>query len=119
MHDITEGGVLSAVAELAEASGVGVRLRVEAVPRRPATDAICAHFAVDPLALVSSGALLIAAPKEAAVLGALAARGIPATVIGDVVEEGRRLLLRGKQMPLFTPPRDELWRLLEARAGPG
>jgi hydrogenase maturation factor len=116
MHDVTEGGVLTAVNELAEASGVGVRLRVDAVPRRPTTDAICSYFSVDPLALVSSGAMLVAAPKDSGVLAALSARGIPATVIGDVVPEGRRLLLTGKQLPLFVPLRDELWRLLEERA---
>jgi hydrogenase expression/formation protein HypE len=114
MHDVTEGGVLGAVMELAEASGLGVRLRVEQVPIRPVTAEICSYFSVDPLALVSSGSLLIAGPREIA--DKLTAQGIRATVIGDVVGDGRRLLLRGKQMPLFAPPRDELWRLLEERA---
>jgi hydrogenase maturation factor len=100
--------------ELAEASGVGVRLRVEQVPIRGVTGEICSYFSVDPLALVSSGSLLIAGPRRVA--DALEADGIRATVVGDVVAEGRRLLLRGKQIPLFAPPRDELWRLLEERA---
>lgn len=116
MHDATEGGVLGAAVELAEASNVGMRLRVEQVPRRPATDAICGYFGVDPLALVSSGALLIAAPPDRAIVARLRDAGIAATVIGDIVARDRRLLLRGKQMPLFAPPRDELWRLLEERA---
>ena len=116
MHDVTEGGVLSALNELAAASDVGVRVRVEAIPRREVTDRICGYFSVDPLALVSSGALLIAAPKERDVGGVLRTQGFEATVIGDVVEtKERRLLLRGKSLPLFTPPRDELWRLLEER----
>jgi hydrogenase expression/formation protein HypE len=118
MHDVTEGGILGAATELAEASGVGLRLRVEQVPIRPVTAEICSYFSVDPLALVSSGSLLIAAPRESRVIEALREQGIEATVVGDVVEEGRRLLLRGKQMPLFAPPRDELWRLLEERGSP-
>lgn len=116
MHDVTEGGILGAATELAEAAGVGLRLRVEQVPIRPVTAEICSYFSVDPLALVSSGSLLIAAPRDSAVMAALEAGGVPATVIGDIVEEGRRRLLRGKQIPLFAPPRDELWRLLEERA---
>jgi hydrogenase expression/formation protein HypE len=116
MHDVTEGGVLSALNELATASDVGLRVRVEAIPRREVTDQICGYFSVDPLALVSSGSLLIAAPKERDVAGALRAAGFEATVIGEVAAtKERRLLLRGKSLPLFTPPRDELWRLLEER----
>lgn len=114
MHDVTEGGVLGAVIELAEASGVGVRLRAEQVPIRAATTAVCSYFGVDPLALVSSGSLLIAGPRSVA--DSLSARGIRATVIGEVVEDGRCLVLGGKQIPLLAPPRDELWRLLEERA---
>jgi hydrogenase expression/formation protein HypE len=116
MHDVTEGGVLSALNELATASDVGLRVRVEAIPRREVTDQICGYFSVDPLALVSSGSLLIAAPKERDVAGALRGDGFEATVIGEIAEtKERRLLLRGKSLPLFTPPRDELWRLLEER----
>lgn len=115
MHDVTEGGVLSALAELAEASGIGVRVRLDQLPRRAATDAICGYFSVDPFALVSSGALLIAAPKAQAVAPALRAQGIEATSIGEVTRGERRLLLRGKSIPLFAPPRDELWRVLEER----
>jgi hydrogenase expression/formation protein HypE len=116
MHDVTEGGVLGALHELADASAVGLRVRLEQIPRRPATDAICGYFSVDPLALVSSGSLLIAAPKERRLAEQLRAQGIEATSIGEVAAGERRLLLRGKSMPLVPPPRDELWRLLEERA---
>lgn len=118
MHDVTEGGVLGALHEMALGGGFGVRVRVEAIPRRELTDRICGYFSVDPLALVSSGALLVTAPKEKDVAGELRRQGFEATVIGEVTDTPeRRLLLRGKSMPLFAPPRDELWRLLEERAG--
>ena len=116
MHDVTEGGILGALAELADASGIGFRVRVESIPRRPATDAICGYFGVDPLALVSSGSLLITAPKERQLARFLRDHAIDATSIGEVTSGERRLLLRGKQMPHFAPERDELWRLLEERA---
>jgi hydrogenase maturation factor len=116
MHDATEGGVLGALHELAVGGGFGVRIRLEAVPRREVTDLICGYFSLDPLALVSSGALLVTAPKERDVAGALRDQGFEATAIGEVTAAPeRRLLLRGKSLPLFAPPRDELWRLLEER----
>jgi hydrogenase maturation factor len=117
MHDVTEGGILSALVEIADASGVGVRVRTDDIPCRPPTDAICRHFALDPLALVSSGALLLAAPRGSRVIAKLAAAGIAATAIGDVVDGPSHLLVGGQSKPLVAPPRDELWRLLDERAG--
>lgn len=117
MHDATEGGVLGAILEMAEASGRGVRVRVESIPLDPATESICGYFGIDPLRLISSGAMLIAAPDGSAMVRALADRGLTATVIGDFTEAPeRRLLLRGKSLPLFAPDRDELWRVLDERS---
>ena len=62
MHDPTEGGVIGALWEMAEASAAGFRVFVERIPVRPATRAICAALGVDPLRLIASGALLIACP---------------------------------------------------------
>lgn len=116
MHDATEGGILGALAELAEASGRGMRVRVEAIPLHPATEAICSHFGLDPLRLISSGSMIVTAPDGPAMVEALGLAGIQSTVIGEVTESiERRLLLRGKQLPLLAPPRDELWRLLDER----
>jgi hydrogenase expression/formation protein HypE len=116
MHDATEGGVLGAIHEMAEAGACGLRIRVENIPLHPATESICGYFGIDPLRLISSGAMLIAAPDGAAMVRALADRGLTATVIGDFTEApDRRLLLRGKSLPLFPPERDELWRVLDER----
>ncbi|HEY6104050.1 MAG TPA: AIR synthase family protein [bacterium] len=115
MHDVTEGGVLGGAWELAEASGIGIELRAEAIPIAPETQAICAVLRLDPLRLISSGAMLIAAPDSAAVLGALADARIPAAVIGTMTAQSR-LLRRGGQVEALQPPeRDELWRALAAR----
>jgi hydrogenase expression/formation protein HypE len=77
MHDVTEGGVLTAAWELGEASGLGIELWADAVPVRPETVAICTALRADPLALIGSGAMLIATPVPEQTLGALRAAGIP------------------------------------------
>lgn len=117
MHDCTEGGIIAAVHEFAAATGLGVRLVVESIHRREETDVIASHFSVDPLALVSSGALLVAARRELDIASRLRDAGFQAARIGEFTATGRRLLLRGKSIPLVPPARDELWRLLEERAG--
>ncbi|MBO5666356.1 MAG: AIR synthase family protein, partial [Firmicutes bacterium] len=55
MHDITEGGVLGAVWELSEISGVGVELEEDKIPVSEVTRKICDHFGINYLRLISSG----------------------------------------------------------------
>src|SRR6185437_8966572 len=55
MHDPTEGGIVGAAWEMAEASQCGFVISVEQVPVRPATRAICGALGIDPLRLIASG----------------------------------------------------------------
>jgi len=118
MHDVTEGGVLAAVHEMAAASGLGVTLDGDLVPVPEETAAMCAHFGADPLALIGSGALLIATPQPARVLEAVANAGVRAAAIGVFHPAGAPRVVRraGRERALVPPARDELWRVLE-RAG--
>ncbi|MDR7520929.1 MAG: AIR synthase family protein [Armatimonadota bacterium] len=113
MHDVTEGGVLTGVWELAEASGCGVDLNADAVPVLEETRAICRALNADPLGLIGSGAMLVAAPDPAPVCAALAAAGIPSAVVGTLTEHERIVRRGGTAVPLEPFDRDELWRVLE------
>ena len=112
MHDVTEGGVLGAVYELAAASGLGVLLDADRVPVLPETRAICDALAVDPLALIGSGALLVATPEPDRTAAAITGAGVPATVIATLGSGDRRVRRAGRETPLVPPERDELWRVL-------
>jgi hydrogenase maturation factor len=115
LHDPTEGGVLGAVWEMAEASGIGVVVQAERIPVREATRAICAELGADPLRLIASGALLIACPDGQRMTQALIQDGIPASEIGRLTSGAERLLAwpNGRSEPIETVGRDELYRLLE------
>ena len=86
MHDPTEGGLATALHELAWAAGVGLSINAEVVPVFPETQALCNHYHLDPMGLIASGALLIVAPPGEAerISISLGTRGIAATVIGEV-----------------------------------
>jgi hydrogenase expression/formation protein HypE len=83
----------------------------------PETAALCAHFGLDPLGIIASGALLIACPpaETAAIGAALSQAGIRATVLGRVVERERgcKLFSSHGERPLPTFERDEIARLFE------
>jgi hydrogenase maturation factor len=116
MHDPTEGGVVGALWEMAEASGCGFRVTASAIPVREATRAICAALAVDPLRLIASGALLIACADAATMVGGLHEHGIAATHIGEMTERKlNRILVQsdGHEEQIAVLDRDELYRVLE------
>lgn len=58
MHDPTEGGLSSALWELAEASSRSLCIKVSAVPIPVLSSKVCEVFKIDPLSSIASGALL-------------------------------------------------------------
>ena len=117
MHDPTEGGLATGLWELGQAAGVGLEVDEAAIPLLPETRALCARLGLDPLGLISSGALLlaVAAGDTAAILAALERAGIAAAHIGRVVERERGIVLRNAtgERPLPCFGRDEITRLFE------
>jgi hydrogenase expression/formation protein HypE len=114
MHDVTEGGILGACSELAAASSCSVELWADKVPLAPETVAICRFLGLDPLGLIGSGALLIAAPDPETITNALQEANIPVTAIGRLLsaEKGSWLVQGNERRPLIPPERDELYRAL-------
>jgi hydrogenase maturation factor len=114
MHDPTEGGLAMALWELAEASGRTLVVDPAAVPVPPLAARICSLMALDPLAALSSGALLLTAPSEETqrIRSALERAGIRCAEIGWV-EEGRACVYRktekGREV-WMRPARDEIAR---------
>jgi hydrogenase maturation factor len=117
MHDPTEGGVATALHELAGAAGVGLRIDRDRIMVLPEGRALCEAFGLDPLGTIASGALLMTlAPAEAGiVIHALARESIDCHFIGQVVDRAQGVtLVAGTQswpMPVF--PQDEITRLFK------
>ena len=114
LHDATEGGIIGAAWEMAEASGLGLTLQSDRVPIRPETLAICSKLSVDPLRLIASGTMLVASPEPERTASALTERGIATSEIGHFHSDGdRKLITPEGPLPLEPPARDEIWRILE------
>ncbi|MBQ4347524.1 MAG: AIR synthase family protein [Firmicutes bacterium] len=113
MHDTTEGGVLGALWELAEAAGLGLECYPEKIPVLPETREICAALNIDPLRLISSGSLLIAAKSSEKILLALKEAEINAAVIAEIkdAESGRTLVFDNRREELYPPDTDELYKI--------
>ncbi len=86
MHDVTEGGVMTALHELAQAGEVALTVELDAVPVAPVTERVCGALGLDPLGLIGSGALLIAVSTEGCetLITALHDAGVPAQRVAEV-----------------------------------
>ena len=116
LHDPTEGGVATGLWELAQAAKVGLVVDEARLPLLPECETLCRQFGLDPLGLIGSGSLLIAAGKDRAdaIVERLESEGIAAAEIGEVVpaEEGCRMRSAdGRLRPLPSFARDEITRL--------
>ncbi|MBP1920184.1 AIR synthase family protein [Youngiibacter multivorans] len=112
MHDITEGGVLGALWEMAQASSTGFSVREDLMPVRRLTRKLCENFGLDPLRLISSGSMLVAVKDADEAVRRLEGAGIAATVIGKVTE-ARGILLAEEEIEVIPPARDEIYRLYD------
>ncbi|MCY3550600.1 MAG: AIR synthase family protein [Candidatus Poribacteria bacterium] len=122
MHDVTEGGVATAVYELATAAELGVTVYSDKLLDSPVlygniTRTLCDMFGLNPLGVISSGAMLIASEPEKgeAICQALGVAGINADIIGAFLPSEHGLWLEnatGTRQPLPIFETDEIAKLL-------
>jgi hydrogenase expression/formation protein HypE len=114
-HDPTEGGIATGIREMCRASGTGALVSYDALPIKEETQLLCRYFFLDPLGLLSSGVFLFTAPPSVAdnALKLLAAKGIPAARIGEVLHASHGVILEchGKEEPLRDSAQDEIVKL--------
>jgi hydrogenase expression/formation protein HypE len=112
MHDPTEGGLASALWELAEASGRSLVIDIAAVYVPTLSARICAAFGLDPLASIASGALLLTASAGDIdrICQALESEAIQCAEIGFVEEGPFSVWQQTKEgrVGLPRPARDEI-----------
>lgn len=87
MHDITEGGIYGAVAEMCYNSPLGAEILPSRIPVAPVTDKICKILKLDPYRILSSGSMVCTCKKPKALIAELNAAGIEAAVIGKITAE--------------------------------
>ncbi|RLI43120.1 hydrogenase [Candidatus Bathyarchaeota archaeon] len=120
MHDPTEGGVLGGIYEMTDASNVGVKVFEEKIPVEQETVEICEFFQVDPLQLISSGALLVSVDSNLAdkIVETLRNHGIEAAVIGEFLKSSsERVIIEksGTAKNMVRPLSDHLWFALSRK----
>lgn len=124
MHDVTEGGVTTAVYELATAAELGAVVYSDKLLGSPilysnTTRTLCDMFGLNPLGVISSGAMLIASvpEKSEAICQALDKVDIRADIIGKFLPPSHGLWLEDatatrQPLPIFET--DEIAKLFSS-----
>ncbi len=115
MHDITEGGLSTALMELSIAGNHKIQADMDSIPIFPQTGEICRLFQIDPLGLIGSGSLLICCRENSCeeLIRRIRNAGIAVTCIGEVTEQGQGIKALKQGSPVKWPEFevDEITRL--------
>jgi HAD superfamily hydrolase (TIGR01509 family) len=90
MHDVTEGGLATALTELSIAGGYRIQVNMDDIPVFPLTEKICRLLRIDPMGLIGSGSLLICCRRNKSdpLMKKIRNAGIDITRIGEVMDAG-------------------------------
>jgi hydrogenase expression/formation protein HypE len=113
LHDITEGGIATALHELADASSLGLKINGEAIPILLETKKLAKILNFNPLGLLASGSALILCRKHAVnqIIKKVGTKDL--AVIGELTKNKQRILISDKKkskLPRFDS--DEILKVL-------
>jgi hydrogenase maturation factor len=117
MHDPTEGGLATGLHELARCSGVGLTVWPEKINIFSECKDLCSEFGLDPMGVIASGALLIAADPSYSswIIDALDCDSIHCSIIGRAVEEAEGLFFHdgAEKRPIPVFETDEITKIFQ------
>lgn len=95
LHDPTEGGIATALHEIADACGCGLKIQGDVIPILQETKELAKLLKFDPLGLLASGSLLIVCRKNAAaniLAKAKQIQGAAISIIGELTSQQKKTI---------------------------
>ena len=114
MQQITSGGILATLWEMAEASKVGLEVDLKKMAIRQETVEVCEFCHLNPYQLTSAGSVLIFTERGEELVEKYRELGIQATLLGKTTSDTARVILGGEEKRfLDKPATDELLKIYE------
>ena len=112
MHQITDGGILAALWNMAEASDVGLEVDLKKIAVKQETIEICEYFQLNPYQMTSAGSVLLMTDNGKELADMLMRNGIQAEVIGRTTADRERVILNQEEKRYIDrPAQDELLKI--------
>lgn len=113
MHDVTEGGVLGAIIEMAQASGCGFKVENDSIPVGEVPRKITELFEIDHRFCVGAGSMIMAVKPgyEEKLVNHLQSKSIPAAVVGQITPKasGLKIVEDGEEQAVSFDGEDPYW----------
>ncbi|MEG0568729.1 MAG: AIR synthase-related protein, partial [Clostridium sp.] len=106
-----EGGILGAIYEVGEASGLTVKIYEDIIPIKEETKKVSKIFNLDPYRLISSGSMIITTDRGEELCTYLKSHGINSAVVGKITNEENILVKNGVSTVLYGPEVDEIYKI--------
>ncbi len=114
MQQITSGGILATLWEMAEGSGVGLEVDMKKMAIRQETVEICEFCHLNPYQLTSVGSVLIFTEHGEELVRKYEEMGVQAALLGQTTSDIARVILGGEEKRfLDKPAADELLKIYE------
>ena len=113
MHDVTEGGLIGAISEVAQASGCGFKIENEKIPVGEAQKQISELFKIDHRFSIGAGSMIMIVKKgvEQKLINHLYENGIKATAVGEITPKssGFKIVEKGTEKEIDFDGTDPYW----------
>jgi hydrogenase maturation factor len=114
MHQITGGGILAALWEMAESAEIGLEVELKQMSIRQETVEICEYYHLNPYQLTSAGSVLIVTERGEELVQKYREEGVMATILGKTTKDTARVILGGEEKRFLDKPApDELLKIYE------
>lgn len=115
MHQITSGGILAALWEMSEASGVGIEVDLKRMTIKQETVEVCEFCHLNPYQLTSAGSILIMTDRGEELVEKYMEMGVCASLLGKTTADSARVIVGGEERRfLERPAADELLKIYES-----
>lgn len=113
MHDVTEGGVLGAIYEMAVASDNGALVYSHKLPINETQLRVCEVFSLAPPYCTGAGSMILTCKKDAVtkIITELEKNNVPCTEVGEITKKnnGIKLIKEGRESDLIYHEKDPYW----------
>jgi len=114
MQQITAGGILATLWEMAEASEVGMEVELKQMAIRQETVEVCEFCHLNPYQLTSAGSVIIFTERGEELVQKYEELGIQASLLGRTTADSARVILGGEEKRfLDRPAPDELLKIYD------
>lgn len=120
VRQITEGGILAALWNLAKEADTGLELDMRKLSVLQETIEVCEHYRLNPYQLTSVGSFLMVTDDGEALADALRREQVEASVIGRMTDNNDKMLRNGEEVRYIDRPApDEIMKIYRGGAEDG